>query len=66
MIEDIKQHTKLIRQPRFSRSKLDKHSDLIIQLHVAGATIAEIHRFLLQKRVAVSYSALRRWIKKNG
>ncbi len=65
--EKAKQLTKAIRKPRFYRSSLDKYADILIALHRAGNTTAQIHRFLVkEKKVNVVWSTVYRWVKKNG
>ena len=62
----LKQQTKTIRQPRFSRSRLDKFGGELIAMHSAGASVAELQRWLRAQRVKVEYSTVYRWVKKHG
>lgn len=62
----LKQQTKSIRQPRFSRSRLDRFGGELISMLSAGATVAELQRWLRAKRVKVEYSTVYRWVKKHG
>lgn len=62
----LKHQTKSIRQPRFSRSRLDRFGGELISMLSAGATVAELQRWLRAKRIKVQYSTVYRWVKKNG
>lgn len=62
----LKQQTKSIRQPRFSRSRLDKFAGELITMLAAGASVAELQRWLRAKRIRVEYSTVYRWVKKHG
>ena len=62
----LKQQTKSIRQPRYNRSRLDKFGGELIAMHSAGASVAELQRWLRAQRVKVEYSTVYRWVKKHG
>jgi len=65
--EKARELTKLRRIPRFYKSGLDKYSNDIIELHIEGCTVAEIHRWLLsKKKINVAWSTVYRWLKKNA
>ncbi len=42
--------TAAIRKKRYGRSRLDRHHDTLISLHIAGATPAELRRWLRQEK----------------
>ena len=60
----LKKQTKSIRKTRFSRSRLDKHSSELLSLYGAGASIAELQRWLRSKRIRVEHSTVSRWLDK--
>ena len=66
----LKQQTKIIRKKRFSRSRLDKYSGELLSLYAAGASIAELQRWLRSNRIRVEHSTVSRWLNrmdaKNG
>jgi len=66
-ISKLKAQTKAIRKRRYSqrKSKLDPYHGEIIQLLNAGASGAEIRRWLLGLNVEISPSTLSRWIERN-
>jgi len=62
-----RQLTKIRRIPRFYKSGLDKYASEIIELHIEGCSVAEIHRWLLgEKKIKVAWSTVYRWLKKNA
>lgn len=63
----LKEQTKIRRKRRYSqrKSKLDPYHGEIIQLLNAGATDAEVHRWLIGIRITIAPSTLHRWIKRN-
>lgn len=65
----LKAQTQSIRKRSYSarKSRLDKHTLQILELHKAGATTAEIQRWLRSnKRVKVAHSTILRWLEKHG
>ena len=60
----LKQQTKIIRKKRFTRSRLDKHSGELLSLYKAGASIAELQRWLRANRIKVEHSTVSRWLDK--
>lgn len=65
-VAKLRQQTRAIRQPRYSRSRLDKFAGELISLHAEGATIAELQRWLRKRRISVQYTTVYRWITKHG
>ena len=61
---ELKQQTKVIRKKRFTRSRLDKHSAELLSLYKAGASIAELQRWLRANRIKVEHSTVSRWLDK--
>ena len=62
----IKAHTQLIRKKRYSPSQLDRYRGELLQLHRAGVTVAELHRWLRAKQVKVVWTTVWRWLQKNA
>ena len=64
----LKKQTQAIRKRSYSarKSRLDKFKFQLLQLKEVGNTIAELQRFLRNKRIKVSHSTISRWLKKNG
>jgi hypothetical protein len=57
---------KMNRKKRYYRSKLDLYQGELLQLHRAGATTAELQRWLQGKRIHVVWTTVDRWVKKHG
>lgn len=62
----LQQQTKTIRQRRYAVSRLDKYTGELLELHRAGATPAELQRWLRARRIRVVHSTVARWLTKNG
>ncbi len=62
----LRAHTQAIRKKRYLPSKLDRYRGELLQLHQAGVTAAELHRWLRAKKVNVVPSTVRRWLANNG
>ena len=65
----LKAQTKTIRKRSYSarKSRLDKYTHQLLDLHQAGATAAELQRWLkANKRIKVAHSTVLRWLEKNG
>ena len=68
-LSTLKAHTKTIRKRSYSarKSRLDKYTHQLLALHQAGATAAELQRWLrANKRVKVVHSTVLRWLEKHG
>ena len=65
-LAELQQQTQLIRKKVFRRSRLDRYKGQLLTLRHAGASKAELQRWLRKKRVTVSFSTVSRWIDKNG
>lgn len=64
----LKNQTKLIRKRVYSarKSRLDKFKFELLKLNRAGASVAELQRFLRTNRTKVAHSTISRWLKKHG
>ncbi|CAM3967627.1 hypothetical protein [Vibrio aerogenes] len=65
----LQAQTRSIRKRNYSqrKSRLDKYQFQLLELHRAGATAAEIQRWLrANKRCSVVHSTVQRWLKKHG
>lgn len=65
-VAKLKSQTSTIRKKRFYQSRLDPYKGELFQLHNAGATTAELQRWLRTKRITVAWSTVSRWITQNG
>jgi hypothetical protein len=65
-VRKLKQQTKIIRVKRFGKSRLDKYKTQLLLLKKHGASIAELQRWLLGKKIKVAWTTVYRWFQKNG
>lgn len=65
-LASLRQQTALIRKPRYARSRLDRHRAELLALHLAGASTAELQRWLRDRRIRVVHSTVARWLTKHG
>ena len=67
-VQRLKAHTKAIRKREYSRriSKLDKYKGELISMYRAGASGAELQRWLKEKRIPCALSTVLRYVQKNG
>ena len=61
----LKTQTQVIRKRRYSRSRLDRYKGELLQLYRAGASAAELQRWLRRQRVKVAWSTVYRWLQKH-
>jgi len=54
------------RQYRQRHSRLDRHTAELLALHAAGASVAELQRWLRSQRIKVVHSTVARWIARHG
>jgi len=54
------------RKTKYRRSRLDRYAGELIQLRKAGATIAELQRWLRERRVVVVHATVARWMKRHA
>ena len=64
-LDALKTQTKVIRKRRYSRSRLDRYKGELLQLYRAGASAAELQRWLRRQRVKVAWSTVYRWLQKH-
>lgn len=62
----LQKQTQIIRKKRYTSSRLDRFKGEILTLHKAGASVAELQRWLQTRRIKVVHSTVARWIAKNG
>lgn len=65
-IMELNIQTKVIRKRRYVISRLDKYKGELLTLYKKGVTIAELQRWLRQRKIKVVYSTVYRWIQKHG
>lgn len=63
-LASLRQQTATIRKKNFHPSRLDRHRAELLALHQAGATLAELQRWLRAHRIRVVHSTVARWIAK--
>ena len=61
----LRQQTATIRKRNFVRSRLDRHAGELLALHRAGASTAELQRWLRERRIKVVHSTVARWLAKH-
>ena len=62
----LKAQTKLRARKRHNPSKLDKYRALLCKLYEAGASKAELKRWLAMRGVNVEWTTVKRWVDKNA
>ncbi len=62
----LKAHTKLRARKRRKPSKLDKYRTHLCKLYEAGASKAELQRWLAMRGVNVEWTTVKRWVDKNA
>lgn len=67
-VEQLKAQTKMIRKREYARraSKLDKYKGELFAMHDAGASGAELRRWLQKKRINVVLTTVLRYLENNG
>ncbi|MFQ1780894.1 hypothetical protein ACK37A_19745 [Aeromonas veronii] len=65
-LASLRQQTALIRKTRYTSSRLDRHRAELLALHQAGASTAELQRWLRANRIRVVHSTVARWLTKQG
>ncbi|MCY1422248.1 hypothetical protein D9M71_379240 [compost metagenome] len=56
--------TRMRRKTTYRRSRLDRYAGELLALHRAGATIAELQRWLGERRVRVVHTTVARWLSR--
>ncbi|KAA1174609.1 hypothetical protein [Photorhabdus heterorhabditis] len=62
----LREQTRMIRKQRYRKSRLDRYTGELLQLHREGASAAELQRWLREKRIRVVLSTVTRWLAHNG
>ncbi len=62
----LRRQTSTIRKRRYARSRLDRYQDELLSLRQAGASVAELQRWLRLHRIKVAHSTVSRWLAKHG
>lgn len=65
-LKKLREQTKIIRKRRYSRSRLDKYAGELLAMYRAGATTAQLQRWLRRHRIKVVHSTVARWLAKHG
>ncbi len=61
----LRQQTAAIRKSRYPHSRLDRHRAELLALYRAGASTAELQRWLRKNRIQVVHSTVARWLTKH-
>lgn len=59
-------HSRALRRPRYSRSRLDRYAHELLALRDQGFSTAELQRWLRQRRVKVAHSTVGRWLRRHA
>ncbi|MCY4011370.1 MAG: hypothetical protein OXG82_01500 [Gammaproteobacteria bacterium] len=62
----LKADTRARRRRRRVPSRLDRHTHELLALYDAGATVAELQRWLAARRVRVHQTTVGRWLRRRG
>ena len=62
----LKADTRARRRQRRVSSRLDRHTHELLALYDAGATVAELQRWLEARRVRVHQTTVGRWLRRRG
>jgi len=65
-IASLKEQTRARRRHRRTSSRLDRHTHELLALYDAGATVAELQRWLEARRVRVHQTTVGRWLRRRG
>ncbi len=60
----LQAQTRRIRQVRYRPSRLDRYTGELLSLYQAGASAAELQRWLRARRIKVVLSTVTRWLEK--
>lgn len=61
----LREQTQTIRRRRYVKSRLDRYAGELLTLHRAGASTAELQRWLRGRRIKVVHSTVARWLEKH-
>ncbi len=62
----LKADTRARRRRRRTASCLDRHTHELLALYDAGASVAELQRWLEARRVRVHQTTIGRWLRRRG
>jgi len=62
----LRRQTALIRQKSFRKSKLDRYDGQLVALRQAGASYAELQRWLRARRIKAHQSTIIRWFSSHN
>ena len=62
----LRADTRARRRQRRTVSRLDRHTHELLALYDAGATVAELQRWLEACRVRVHQTTVGRWLRRHG
>ncbi len=62
----LKADTRARRRRRRTASRLDRHTHELLALYDAGASVAELQRWLEARRVRVHQTTVGRWLRRRG
>jgi len=65
-VASLKADTRARRRRRRAPSRLDRHTHELLALYDAGATVAELRRWLAARRVRVHQTTVGRWLRRRG
>ena len=63
-VAHLKADTRARRRLRRAPSRLDRHTHELLALYDAGATVAELQRWLAARRVRVHQTTVGRWLRR--
>lgn len=58
----LRELTTARRKPNYRSSRLDRYAGELLQLRQAGASVAEIQRWLRERRIVVVHATVARWL----
>ncbi len=65
-VAGLKADTRARRRRRRAPSRLDRHTHELLALYDAGATVAELQRWLAARRVRIHQTTVGRWLRRRG
>ena len=65
-VAHLKADTRARRRLGRTSSRLDRHTHELLALYDAGATVAELQRWLAARRVRVHQTTVGRWLRRRG
>ena len=65
-VERLRVVTRMRRKTTYRRSRLDRFTGELLQLRQAGASIAELQRWLRERRVVVVHATVARWLNRQS